>query len=300
MIAVNDASTDNTLQLIQEYAETHSNLVVANHLVNRNVGATRNSGMAVAKGDCISFVDSDDEVMPGILDALRKMEEEQLDMVAMRLEHMSTAGEIIRDKVLPYGPEEVFSGKRLMTEHPFWMTAVWGFLFRRELLDRVAYPFVEGFYQEDGDFSNMYLYHSKRIAYEDACCYRFHVTPGSINSAFSVANAAGFILLGSRYLSLYEHIEEKDQPFAQSMVEGGAVYINNTFRKLMRLKTVEEINAVYNLIDTRIDRKSLSEAYSWTKWTKVCLRHRIIATIVAGTVISMPWLQSYLRRKVKS
>ena len=300
---MNDASTDDTLQILREYAQDHANLVVLNHLVNRNLGAARNTGLAVARGECIAYVDSDDEVKPGIVDALKRMEEENLDMVAMRVEHMSAAGAIIREKYLPYGSEEVFQGIRLMTEHPFWMTAVWGYLYRRAFLERVAYPFVEGFYQEDGDFVNRHLYHSERMAYVDASCYLFHVTPGSINSSFSVQNAAGFILLGSRYIALYEHIEDKSQPFAQSMLEGGGIYIKNTFRKLMRLKSVEEIKSVYNLIDTRIDRKRLSAyhepAYCWKGWTRICLRHRYLATMIAGAVVSMPWLQASLRRKAK-
>ena len=57
VVAVNDASTDDTLQIVRDYSERHPNLVVVNHLVNRNIGAARNSGLAVVKGNFIAFVD---------------------------------------------------------------------------------------------------------------------------------------------------------------------------------------------------------------------------------------------------
>ena len=121
MIVVNDASTDETGEIVEEYAKEHENLTQIRHLVNRNLGAARNTGMAEAKGKYITFVDSDDEVRPGMVEALKRMEEDDLDMVAMRVERVAVNGEIRSILTLPYASDEVFEGTRLMTEHPYWI-----------------------------------------------------------------------------------------------------------------------------------------------------------------------------------
>lgn len=64
MIVVNDASKDETGEIVEEYGKAHENLTQIRHLVNRNIGAARNTGMAAARGKYFAFVDSDDEVGP--------------------------------------------------------------------------------------------------------------------------------------------------------------------------------------------------------------------------------------------
>ena len=288
VIAVNDASTDDTLQIIREYAEAHSNLVVVNHLVNRNLGAARNSGLSMAKGDCIAFVDGDDEVKSGIVYALKRMEEENLDMIAMRVEILPEEGESAEQRALPYGPGEVFKGTQLMTEHPFWMTQVWVNLYRQSFLEEVNYPFVEGLFMEDTDFVNTHLYRASRVAYCDQCGYRYHETPGSITRSRGYRQLAGDILMGTRLLSLYERMEDKTSPWAQSVLEVGGCSLTKCFRQLVRQPSVAEMRAVYNMIDTRVDRKSFLKYIKpisfWNSWTRFCLKHRNMATGIARVV----------------
>ena len=299
VIAVNDASTDDTLQILQEYQEGHSNLVVLNHLVNRNIGAARNSGLAVAKGACIAFVDVDDEVRPGIVEALMRMEEKNLDMVAMRVEILLETGESVDQKSLPYGPEEVFKGTQLMTEHPFWMTQVWANIYRRSFMADVNYPFVEGLFMEDTDFVNTHLYQAGRVAYCDQCGYRYHETPGSISRTHGFKQLAGDILMGGRLLALYERMEDKSSPWAPSVLEVGSCSMTKCFRQLVRQPSVTEVRAVYNMIDTRVDRKSflkyIEPTTFWNFWTRFCLKHRLIATGIARVVSS----GLNLRRKLR-
>ena len=299
VIAVNDASTDDTLQIIREYAEAHSNLVVVNHLVNRNIGAARNSGLAVAEGACIAFVDGDDEVKSGIVYALKRMEEEDLDMIAMRVEILPEEGESTDQRALPYGPGEVFKGTRLMTEHPFWVTWGGANLYRRSFLEEVNYPFVEGLFMEDTDFVNTHLYWAIRVAYCDQCGYRYHETPGSITRTRGYRQLAGDILMGTRLLSLYERMEDKTSPWAQSVLEVGGCSLTKCFRQLVRQPSVAEVRAVYNMIDTRVDRKSFLKYIKpisfWNCWTRFCLKHRNMATGIARVVSSGLSLRRKLR-----
>ena len=175
VIAVNDGSTDETQNLLEEYARHHTQLTVIRHLVNRNLGAARNTGLSAARGRAIAFVDSDDEIMPPIVKALSRMENKGLDLVAMSIEKVD--GSQTSTQTLPYSPEEVFSGIRLQEVHPFWGTAVWSYLFSKALIDRVHYPFVEGAFFEDADYVYNHLYHAEKVSYCEECSYRFITNP---------------------------------------------------------------------------------------------------------------------------
>lgn len=286
VIAVNDASTDDTLQMLREYGQMHANLVVLNHLVSRNLGAARNTGLAVAKGDCIAFVDSDDEVRPGIMKALQMMEERNLDMVAMRVEYCSYKGELIKEVSLPIPGGNVFSGVQLQSDYPFWRTSVWGHLYSKELLEKVCYPFVEGAYYEDADYLCSHLLHAERMTYCDDSGYCYYVNPGSISHTFLYRHVFSYALMGTRMLSLFDRLDDKSSPSALSVLEGGSIYIMKTFRLVFRLNSVSDVRAFYNLLDSRVDRQSLKKyrkpAYCWTWRTRFWVKHRYWMTFMAG------------------
>lgn len=62
IICVNDASTDNSLEILRNYAEKDDRIVVIDMPENRRQGGARNAGIAVAHGEYLGFVDSDDWV----------------------------------------------------------------------------------------------------------------------------------------------------------------------------------------------------------------------------------------------
>jgi glycosyltransferase involved in cell wall biosynthesis len=70
VIAVNDASTDNSLRILQEYQEKEQRLVLLSHDINRKQSAARSLGMDASKGDYIMHVDADDWLLPNALELL--------------------------------------------------------------------------------------------------------------------------------------------------------------------------------------------------------------------------------------
>lgn len=61
IICVNDGSTDNSYQILKEYAQKDKRIKIINK-ENGGLGAARNTGMEYATGEYIGFVDSDDWV----------------------------------------------------------------------------------------------------------------------------------------------------------------------------------------------------------------------------------------------
>lgn len=59
IICVDDGSTDSSLDILKEYAEKDTRITII-HQQNLHAGVARNAGLAVAKGEYLSFLDSDD------------------------------------------------------------------------------------------------------------------------------------------------------------------------------------------------------------------------------------------------
>ena len=62
LLVVDDASTDETAEVVRRYADPRVRYLVQPH--NTGVAGARNRGMRAARGDFIAFLDSDDEWMP--------------------------------------------------------------------------------------------------------------------------------------------------------------------------------------------------------------------------------------------
>lgn len=59
LIVINDGSTDNTLEVLNHYSQ-YENITILDNETNLGVSATRNKGIAIAKGKYIAFLDTDD------------------------------------------------------------------------------------------------------------------------------------------------------------------------------------------------------------------------------------------------
>ena len=69
IICINDGSTDDSLNVLQEYASEHLNVIVIDQ-ENQGVSIARNNGINKAQGDYIGFVDPDDWVEPDMFKIL--------------------------------------------------------------------------------------------------------------------------------------------------------------------------------------------------------------------------------------
>ena len=65
LICVDDGSTDGSLEILHEYEKADSRVkVLTQH--NMGAGAARNKGLAIATGEYLSFLDSDDFFASGL------------------------------------------------------------------------------------------------------------------------------------------------------------------------------------------------------------------------------------------
>lgn len=60
IICINDCSTDNSLNILEEYAKKDQRIVILNNDENLGLGLSRNAGIRISKGEYIHCLDSDD------------------------------------------------------------------------------------------------------------------------------------------------------------------------------------------------------------------------------------------------
>ena len=64
LVLINDASTDNTEQVIDHLVSEYSNVIAVHHKVNRGIAEGWKSGLAASKGDLICLIDADLQNLP--------------------------------------------------------------------------------------------------------------------------------------------------------------------------------------------------------------------------------------------
>ena len=90
IILVNDGSKDSSLYICNKYGSNHHNISVINQN-NEGVSSARNAGLDVAKGDWITFIDSDDYIEVGFFNCLDTYNE---DLIILNSKNLSPSGDI--------------------------------------------------------------------------------------------------------------------------------------------------------------------------------------------------------------
>lgn len=164
IIAVNDGSTDQSLQILQEYAEKYDNIRIIEK-ENGGQATARNLGIRECSGEYIGFADSDDYVDTTMFEKMYLLaKEKDCDMVECYFNYlMETDGE---PKILqPRGRVREYKNQQDMLIDP--QVSPWNKLYRREVLMQPDVYFPEGLIYEDTAFYIKTIPHVKSAAYLD-------------------------------------------------------------------------------------------------------------------------------------
>ena len=149
IICVNDSSTDNSLNILNHYAEKDPRIKVVTQ-PNGGAGAARNRGLSLAAGKYLSFLDSDDFFEPDMLElAYNKAVCDKADFVVFqsdqyytdRKEFVSVPWTLREKEIPPYTP----FNHRQMTDNIFKVFVGWAWdkLYDREFVEKNHLRFQE-------------------------------------------------------------------------------------------------------------------------------------------------------------
>ena len=188
IILVDDGSPDGCGTICDDYASRYAHVKVV-HRPNGGLSAARNSGIEVARGDYVFFVDSDDYVEPNVLRTLvDKAEADGLDVLRFNYRNVDEQYEVFEpnkeSKPFVDYRDEVCDGPTFLVERLGYGCYAWQFLVRRTLL--VGCRFSEGIYFEDTDWTPRLLLKASRVTSTDLVVYNYLQRQGSITQSVDI------------------------------------------------------------------------------------------------------------------
>ena len=180
VICVDDASTDNSLALLHQYAEKDNRVKVFALKENSGQAHARNVGLSHATGDYIGFVDSDDWLSQDALEKVCESFRDDVDSVLFRLLYAYTDGSM---KDYQMSPFTTMTGDEAFRASLTWQ--IHGCYVVRNAIHK-AHPYDESqrAYSDDNT-TRIHYYYSRKVAFCEGVYY-YRQQPVSVTRSVSV------------------------------------------------------------------------------------------------------------------
>lgn len=209
IIIVNDGSTDQSLAVISDLICSHHNVKVINQK-NQGLSVARNTGIDVATGKYITFVDADDKIMPDFVSSLYQIAEKTgADIVrgSFRDFNGNIPKNWVPDFNVPTNCGTIVLDQFLSSNISF---VVWSSIYRLDFINNNHIRFTPGILLEDGDFTTRAYMLAKLVATSSESNYAYRIRQGSIlttNNAKKMSLSEEKVI--SKFISMLRH-EESD------------------------------------------------------------------------------------------
>ncbi|MDA3046665.1 glycosyltransferase [Campylobacter sp. VBCF_06 NA8] len=199
IILVDDGSMDKSFEICDKFALQDSRIKVL-HQKNGGVSVARNSGLDIATGEFVTFVDSDDMIDKEHIANMLNLFDENIDIVCMPLE---TDGLNFSKKEL----DAISAFKYILYEKENWFG--WSNcnkLFRRDILKDIRYLPDE---KVGEDFSFIYkvILNSKKIVFGNKKTYNYRVSDTSVMRSSFDERHRTLLVVCDRFI---KYVKDKD------------------------------------------------------------------------------------------
>lgn len=197
IILVDDGSPDNCPAMCDEYAKNDSRVKVI-HKKNAGQGLARNSGLEIATGKYVAFIDSDDYVDESMYESMYALaENESLDLCCCSYNRFYNDGHVVAAKW--YNKPKIVAGQRQVNQlildlniknaNTIIETNVWGVLYSKDIIDKNRIRFVSEreIASEDLIFNYDFFIHANKIAYTPNRYYNYYYNDNSTTTNYGTA-----------------------------------------------------------------------------------------------------------------
>lgn len=248
LIVVDDASTDNTLEVVRTIAAVDGRVKIIRHEENLGLSATRRSGWEMAIGDYVQFMDGSDTLNPLAIEQMyNKAQMSGAEMVVMGSQRESR---LLGIKIPYFLPSKVLKEETtisrellpmILGRHGFSFSLV-DKLFLRDLLKKVNPLAESNFYGEDMLTAIRIFNHKCELSYTDYVGYNWKMGGGSSVMRFDKQWEADKDLYDSCRMLLQElnlndkvYYESLANGLAEGFINNIAHYLANPFRSREKL-----------------------------------------------------------------
>lgn len=242
IIVVNDGSPDNSLKICEEFASRSSRNIIIISQENGGLSKARNTGLDIAKGEYVWFIDSDDWIEENCLKEITTLLTDNIDELVLGAANVDDNGSIINERNLfPKYDKSTVLGSDAWKLGINQLCAAVFTIYRREFLLNNNLRFMEGIYHEDDEFCPRASYLSSAIRYMSRVIYYVRQNPNSITRSFNAKKSFDDIIVAQ---SLLQFIDEEhiSGSIRKSFIRFVSVIINNAFHDIAK----GDINTIKN------------------------------------------------------
>jgi len=139
IIVINDGSTDNTADICKKFED-----IRYFYQENRGVSKAREKGLQMAKGEYITFIDSDDRVKPDFLEVMLAAMSDCDIVCCNSIDEIEYQSDIYHENEILTNQERIYRDYFFFKRYT---TCIWGKLFKKRILEKIEFPQME--YAED-------------------------------------------------------------------------------------------------------------------------------------------------------
>lgn len=249
IVLVNDGSTDNTLDICNEYKKKYPKLIKVIDKKNGGLSDARNVGIDKSKGDYISFVDSDDTVEKDLYTkVIDKIDSGDYEIIVFGENRIFSDHTIKVSSGVNIECKDQEDIKKIM---PYIYPAACNKIYKRELFDKVK--FKKGIWYEDVEFIYRLLPLVSKLTYIDGYYYNYYQREGSITYTYNsklydlVDNLNGLVDYYKNNHLYHEYHDELEYFYVR--------YSYATFiKRLAKMKDRREYNKGVNTVISNVNK----------------------------------------------
>lgn len=261
IILVDDGSPDISGAICDSYLVLDQRIKVI-HKRNGGLSEARNAGLEMASGEFIAFIDSDDAIMPEMIEKLyERIVTDRSDMAFCGYRQVSQKGDILSEVFLPDNVLTGFEALKASYENEGVLyTIACNKLYKKHLFQDIRYPV--GKYHEDEFTTYLIIDQCSRISILREPLYIYVCRDNSImQEPYSVKRLDGIEASYERYF----YFREKGGKYKELLVPEGNTFTPVFFRSKLLLKpqTQEEKRRVRE-IDRMAREICIDNFQQWT------------------------------------
>ena len=195
VIVVNDGTPDHSMDVVREVITGHSNILILEQ-ENQGLSAARMSGLGVARGEYVWFVDSDDWLKTDAVNTvIDKLEQGQPEVLVTPLFWRFDDSE--KDYTdIRISEDKTYSGKKCLQNVFAPPGAAQRFVLRKQLFKKNHWLFFPlNTLHEDEYFGRTLLYSANSVYILNDALYNYRQRDNSIMKSISIRNAYDLVKL---------------------------------------------------------------------------------------------------------
>lgn len=270
IIIINDGSPDNSQVIIDEYKENYPDLIIPYIKENGGQASARNMGLKKAKGEYITFVDSDDWVDTEMIEKMyNKAISTNSDIV------VCNAYSVIDDKI---GNLEIFKSDDLDSHKRYIINcpgACWGQLIKKDIIINNDLYFLEHHFYEDIAVMPALCLYAKKISYLNENLYYYLIRTGSTMKQTKYSSSLEDIFDSLDYLS---NIFIKNNVYEKYYAELEYTYIEHLLHaaslRFFQFEKYDQLDKVISIMNNRFPKWKRNAYYK-----KQGLKYKIVCNL---------------------